>query len=170
MKIRTFFPLITIILYGCAGGPVTTSSSVDNFIIKQNQKVAVVPVKFGSDNDLRLPDAIETQLLSLGLNVVDRSALAQMVYEKGFNFTEIINGQEYFKIGKVIDVDLIIIVNSKYGSSGVADATMKIVNLANGKIVFSTNYYQPSSSNSSYIFFQNIMETAKELCKQIDVQ
>lgn len=170
MKVKIFLFLITLIFYSCAGTPVTNSSSVKNIYIDTNQKVAVVPAKFGGDNDLRLPDAVETQLLNLGANVIDRSALAQMIYEKGFNLTEIVNGQEYFKICEIIDVKLIFIINAKYGTSGVADATMKIVDVSNGKIIFSTNYYQPTPDNSSYVYFQNMMETAKELCKQIIVR
>lgn len=163
--------LIVIGLYACSGKPVTNSSSATGFIINNDQKIAVVPAKFGNnDDDLRLPDAIETRLLNLGLDVIDRSALAQMVYEKGFNFTEIINGQEYFKIGKIINVDLIFIVNAKYGSAGVADATMKVIDLSSGKVVYSTNYYQPTPDNSGYAYFQNIMDTAMEICKQINVR
>lgn len=154
-------------IFSCSGGPGLSSYYNEDINYDINQPTAVMPAKLGNENDLILPDALATELLQMGFNIVERSVVRQMVEEKGLDFTEILNGEEYFKLGTIMDIKSIILVNSKMAGSGIANATVKIVDLKSGKIYFSTSYTQPVPENPTYLRNDNILETAKRIAKEI---
>lgn len=158
---------LAYLIISCSGSPEITSSSKPNKFLNKIDRIAVVPSKIGNPDDLVLPDALETELLNLGLNLVDRTSVRQMVSEKGLDFTEILNGEEYFKLGKIVDIKNIIIVNSRLGTDGVSSASLKVIDLENNEIILSVTYSQPSPNNPTYVHFQNINTTAKEMTKPL---
>lgn len=160
--------IISIILISCSGTPQIVRSKIIKGAIPKDKYFAVVPVKLGNPDDLRLPDAIVTELLGAGIKVIDRTALSQMVNEKGLNLTEIVNGEEYFKIGKLTNVEYIVVITAKFGTAGVADATLKIIDLKQGNILYSATYYQPTPNRAEYVNFDNLIDTAKKLCEGIE--
>ncbi|HEQ98224.1 MAG TPA: hypothetical protein ENO22_02670 [candidate division Zixibacteria bacterium] len=161
------FSMATFTL-SCSGGPGLSSYYNDKMNYDINQPTTVMPAKLGNESDLILPDALATELLKMGFNIVERSVVRQMVEEEGLDFTEILNGEEYFKLGTIVDIESIILVNSKMQGSGIANATVKIVELESGKILFSTSYSQPMPENPTYLRNDNILETAKRIAEEIE--
>lgn len=161
--------LFTFILSGCAGSPEVISSYKPGIIINKEHKIAIVPSKFGGSDDIVLPDALETQFLKNGFNVVERTMIKQMVQERGLDFTEILNGEEYFKLGEITEVRNIVLVNSKFGSSslGISFATMKVIDLDENKIIYSATYTQPAPNNPGYAHFDNLNDTAARLLQSL---
>jgi hypothetical protein len=156
-----------ISLLSCSGGPGLSSYYNEEINYDISQATTVMPAKLGDENDLILPDALSTELLQMGFNIVERSVVKQMVEEKGLDFTEILNGEEYFKLGTIMEIESIILVNSRMAGSGIANATVKIVDLKSGKIFFSTSYSQPVPDNPTYLRNDNILETAKRIAREI---
>ncbi len=126
----------------------------------------MVPAKIGKPDDLVLPDAITTELLGMGLNVIERTTLSQMVEEKGLDLTEILNGEEYFKIGELTDVEKVVIVNSRIVFGDVRNATVRVVDVKTGSIILSTSYAQPSSY-TAFDSHHDVVDTAREISKSI---
>ena len=74
-------------LASCLGSPKVRSNVRPDAQINPNERIAVMPAKFGESTDLVLPDIIATELIGYGFNVVERSVLAQMAREVGLDLT-----------------------------------------------------------------------------------
>lgn len=111
--------------------------------------LAVVPPTGRHPDRLFLPDAIVTELLSNGVNVIDRSVLAERVRDGGEDLDSILESEQYFRLGEVIDLKALVVVNSTMRGSGVGSATCRIVELPSGKILLSNSYEQPGQSDQS---------------------
>ena len=114
-----------------------------------------------------MPDAIATELLGFGLNIVERTTLSQMVRERGLDLTEILNGEEYFKLGEITKVSKVVIVSSRMKGVGVANATVRIVDTKSGAIILSTTYTQPAPNNPIYARHHSLVDTAKQIAESI---
>ena len=71
--------VLSLVMVSCLGGPQLKTHVKPNAGIERTAKIAVVPAKMGRADDLVLPDAVATELLGLGLHVVERSTLSQLV-------------------------------------------------------------------------------------------
>jgi hypothetical protein len=158
---------LTIILISCSGAPKITSYHKEGVYLNKNEKLAVIPSKFGKSQDLVLPDALETEFLRYGFKIVERTAVRQMVQEKGLDLTEILNGEEYFKIGEVTEIQNLVLVNSRMGTDGIASATMKIIDMGTNEVIFSSTYTQPTPDRPEYVNFDNINDTAERMVQSI---
>jgi len=159
--------LITVFLLSCAGAPEITSSHKPGIFLNKTDKISIIPSKIGGSDDIVLPDALETEFLKYGFNVIERTTVRQMVQENGLDFTEILNGEEYLKLGEVTSVRYIVLVNSRISGLGVSSATMKVIDLNDNGIIFSSTYTQPSPDNPNYINFENINDTAERMIKSL---
>jgi len=167
-SIRGVFALMTLFFFvSCAGGPHLTTYHRPNAFINSSSPIAIVPAKMGKPDDLVLPDAIATELLGMGLNVVERTTLSQMINERGLDLTEILNGEEYFKLGEVANIQIIVIVSSTMRGGGVANATCKVVDIRTGAIIISTTYDQPRPDQPIYILHQSLTKTAHVIAETI---
>jgi len=158
---------LTSLLVACAGGPQITTHHRAGAYIEKSSPIAVVPAKIGDPDDLVLPDAITTELLGMGLNVIERTTLSQMVKEKGLDLTEILNGEEYFKIGKLTNIETIVIVNSRMEFGDVKNATLRVVDSKTGSIIVSTSYSQAQPGEPGYLRHHDVIDTAREMAKSI---
>ena len=129
--------------------------------------LVVVPARAGIADDLLLPDAITTELLEMGLNVVERTTLAQRVREQGLDPTEILDREEYFKLGEVAEVSKIAIVNSTMSGGSVASATCRVIDISTGDIVVSTSYDQPAPEDAASPHHQSLTETARTIAEAL---
>ena len=159
--------LVMALLVGCIGGPKVKASRRSNANLKPTDQIAVVPSKIGGEDDLLLPDAIATELMGYGYNVVERTALAQMVKERGFDYTEILNGQEYFKIGASTSVKAVVIVTTRMQGIGVAGATCRVVSTTDGSILMSVSYSQPAPDHSGYARHDSVIDTAQKIAIEL---
>ena len=129
--------------------------------------LVVVPARAGVADDLLLPDAITTELLEMGLNVVERTALAQQVREQGLDPAEILDREEYFKLGEIAEVSKIAIVNSTMSGGSVASATCRVIDISTGDIVVSTSYDQPAPDDPASPPHQSLTETARTIAEAL---
>ena len=158
---------LTSLLVACAGGPQISAHHRAGAYIEKSSPIAIVPAKIGNPDDLVLPDAITTELLGMGLNVIERTTLSQMVKEKGLDLTEILNGEEYFKIGILTNIETIVIVNSRMEFGNVKNATLRVVDSKTGSIIVSTSYSQAQPGNTAYLRHHDVIDTAREMAKSI---
>ena len=157
--------IFVLSITSCAGGPSVSTYKRPNATLSTSNPIAVVPAKFGQPNDLMLPDALATELLMLGFNVVERTVLAQMVNEKGLNLTEILNGEEYFKLGEHVNIQTVVIVNSTIEGVGVANATCRVIDIKTGEMLLSTTYTQPAPNTPIYARHHTLTDTAKAIAE-----
>jgi len=150
-------------LVSCAGNPQLRTYVKPGAVIDRATKIAVVPSKVEGSDDLVLPDAIATELLGLGLNVVEPTTLSQLENERGLDLTEILNGEEHFKRGTLADFSAVIIVNATIMGTGVANASVRVVDIATGDIIMSTSYSQPAPDNAYYAWHDTVLDTAGKL-------
>jgi len=169
-KLRAFVINLSLIflVVSCAGSHQLRTNIKPGASISKSEPIAVVPSRIGSEDALVLPDAISTELIGYGLNVIDRSALAQRAREKGLDLSIIINEQEYFKLGSTTNVSQIVVVTSQlYKNSLVKNATVKVVNTKDGSIIFSSTFQNPAPTNPQYINNLDMMEIAKLFAESI---
>jgi curli biogenesis system outer membrane secretion channel CsgG len=121
----------------------------------------------GATDDMVLPDALATELMARRFRVIERSALRQIVSERGMDLTEILNGEEYFTLGTVADVSTVVIVNPTMVGPAVANASVRVVDVASGDLLLSTTYTQPRADNPRYARHDTILETAAKLAAPI---
>jgi hypothetical protein len=161
--------ILSFVLSYCAGAPKITPSYRNGVYIHSASSILVVPEKIDNRNDLILPDALSTELLNMGLDVIDRTALVQMAKEKGLDFTEIIKGKEYSKIWALAEIKYIAIVNSRFIGSGVSNASVRIVTTKTGSLIFSATYSQPVPEQPMYIHHDTVLKTASRIAMKIKV-
>jgi len=128
--------------------------------------ICVVPAALGNADRLFLPDAVITDLLGVGVSVMERAVLNRMAEEKGDDLAQIIEREEFFKLGYLSNVRAIVVINSKMRGSGIATATCKIVEIPTGKIILSKSYEQPGIDERSPDF-EPLTETSRILCESI---
>ena len=128
--------------------------------------IAVVPPTGRDADRLFLPDAIVTELLGHGVNVVDRSYLTQRVQDGGEDLESILESEQYFRLGKVTELKALIVVNSVRRGSGVGSATCRVVGLPGGEILLSSSYDQPGRTDQSPDF-EPLTRTAHIVAKGI---
>ena len=129
--------------------------------------VSVVPAELGDADRLFLPDAVVTELLGMGVNVMERALLTQKVRDMGDDLGLILAGEQYFKLGSLSEVRAVVVINSRMRGSGVGTATCRIVEIPSGKIVMSTSYDQPGFDERSEDF-ESLTETAKVIAESIN--
>ena len=120
----------------------------------------------GSADRLFLPDAVVTELLSSGIDVLERAALNRMVTDMGEDLAQILEREEYFRLGQLSSVRAIVIFNSKMRGSGISTATCRIVEIPSGKIILSKSYDQPGIDERSP-GFESLTQTARAMCESI---
>ena len=170
LNLRLCFSCFSIIFFiaSCAGSNQFRTNIKPGVSISRSEPIAVVPSRMGTEEALVLPDAIITELLGLGFNVIDRSSLAQRVREKGLDLSIIINEQEYFKLGKSTNINQIVIVTSKLHENYlVKNATVKVIRTKDGSIIFSSTFSNPAPTNPSYINNLDMMEIVKLFAESI---
>ena len=128
--------------------------------------ICVVPAVMGSADRLFLPDAVVTELLSSGIDVLERAALNRMVTDMGEDLAQILEREEYFRLGQLSSVRAIVIFNSKMRGSGISTATCRIVEIPSGKIILSKSYDQPGIDERSP-GFESLTQTARAMCESI---
>lgn len=128
--------------------------------------VAVVPPTGRDADRLFLPDAIVTELLSRDVNVIDRSSLMQRLRDGDEDLQSILETEQYSRLGGVIDLKALIIVNSIMRGAGVGSATCRVVALPSGEILMSTSYEQPGRTDQSPDF-EPLTRTAHHLAEVI---
>jgi len=134
--------------------PAETGDPVGTFVhadapIEPNAPVVVIPTTLRDPDKLFLPDALVTELLGRGANVVDRFKLNQHIEEAGEDLESILTYEQYFRLGTAPDIRALIVVNTLMLGSGVGSATCRVVELPSGKILLSTSYEQPGESETS---------------------
>lgn len=147
------------------GDPVGTLQSPDA-AIEAGAPVAVIPVTLRDPDKLFLPDALVSELLGRGANVVDRFAFNQQVEEAGEDLENVLASEHYFRLGTATDLRALIIVNSLMLGSGVGSATCRVVDLPSGKILLSTSYEQPGETERSPDF-ESLTTTAQVVAQAI---
>ena len=128
--------------------------------------IAVVPTTLKDPDKLFLPDAIVTELIDFGLTLIDRSVLTQKAADAGLDLGKILEGEEYFKLDAVGDIQLIAVINTRMRGNGVGSATCRVVQIPSGQIVLSTSYDQPGSTDTS-ADFEPLSKTARTLARSI---
>ena len=128
--------------------------------------ICVVPAVMGSVDRLFLPDAVVTELLSSGIDVLERAALNRMVTDMGEDLAQILEREEYFRLGHLSSVRAIVIFNSKMRGSAISTATCRIVEIPSGKIILSKSYDQPGVDERSPDF-ESLTQTARAMCESI---
>jgi len=128
--------------------------------------VAVVPPTGRDADRLFLPDAITTELLSHDVNVIDRSSLTRRILDGGEDLQSILESEQYFRLGRIIDLKALIVVNSTMRGSGVGSATCRVVELPSGRILLSASYEQPGRCEQSPDF-EPLTHTAHHLAETI---
>ncbi len=126
-----------------------------------------VSVVLGDADRLFLPDAVVTELLGMGVNVMERALLTQKVRELGEDLGLILAGEQYFKLGSLSEVRAVVVINSRMRGSGVGTATCRIVEIPSGKIVMSTSYDQPGIDERSESF-ETLTATARIIAESIN--
>ena len=129
--------------------------------------VSVVPAELGDADRLFLPDAVVTELLGMGVNVMERALLTQKVRELGEDLGLILAGEQYFKLGSLSEVRAVVVINSRMRGSAVGTATCRIVEIPSGKIVMSTSYDQPGIDERSESF-ETLTATARIIAESIN--
>ena len=150
---------------GEMGDPAGTFRRADA-AIEAGAPVAVIPATLRDPNKLFLPDALVTELLGKGVNVVDRFTLGQQVEEAGEDLESILTGEHYSRLGTAADLGALVIVNSLLLGSGVGSATCRVVELPTGKILLSTSYEQPGETERSPDF-EPLTRTAQVIIEAI---
>ena len=154
-------------LASCFGSPKVRSNVRPDAQINPNERIAVMPAKFGESTDLVLPDIIAMELIGYGFNVVERSVLAQMAREVGLDLTEIVNGQEYFKLGSISELNTVLLVTAQMEGSAVANATARLVRIDDGTIVMSASYSQPAPNRVEYALHDSVIDSGERLAKAV---
>lgn len=170
LNLRTFVACVYLIFLvsSCGGRHQLRTNIKPGASISKSEPIAVVPSRMGSEDALVLPDAISTELIGQGFNVIDRSALAQRAREKGLDLSIIINEQEYYKLGNSTNVNQIVIVTSQlFQNSLVKNATVKVINTKDGSIIFSSTFANLGPTNPMYIFNLDLMKIARLFAESI---
>ncbi|MFH1568697.1 MAG: hypothetical protein ABIL09_11930 [Gemmatimonadota bacterium] len=128
--------------------------------------VAVVPATLRDADKLFLPDAMVTELLGRGLNIIDRSALLQRARAGGEDLGSILDTEQYCRLAKFAEVRALVVVNTRMRGSGVGSATCRVVELPSGKILMSTTYEQPGPNERSPEF-EPLTRTAHVLAEAV---
>jgi hypothetical protein len=118
----------------------------------------------GKPDETFLVDALATELLGLGLNVLDRAALLQMVRDQELDPAQMLANEEYIQIGKIAAITTVVIVNSMMHEGSVANATCKVIDLSTGAIIASTSYDRQAPNAPPH---QSITETARAMAATI---
>ena len=126
--------------------------------------LVVLPASMGNPENLLLPDAITTELLAAGLNVVERTTLFQQARDQQLDPVEILAREEYHRLGEVASIGTVVVINSTVAGGGVAQATCKAIDIATGTIVASTSYDQQEAGGSVP---QSLTQTARSLAATI---
>jgi hypothetical protein len=117
--------------------------------------------------DMTFVDILSTQLLGKGVNLMDRSTLQGMLKEKGFNWNDIMTGQQYFQIGSASPVKTIIIVNAQMVGQMVARATCRVLDATSGTVLMSMNVTNPVPYQPIYIGNKSTSKIAQEWADEI---
>lgn len=161
---------LLLILISCSGRPMVNTSVNKNVNFNRSSRMAIVPGA-ASSFGLLLPDALLTEFLGLGFNIVERNEIAKLLREQNLSLSGILENQDYSKIGKIANIETLIIVVSKENSNGaVASASIKVINVTNGYVIISSTYSQPAPDNPAYVNHQNINQTAKTISKSIETK
>jgi len=156
------YAFIPFLIYSCSGGHKLSSYNKPGAKISKSDQIAVVPVNMGLEDSVVLPDAISTELVGFGFNVIDRSALTQRARDKGLDLSIIINEAEYYKLGYSTNVNQLVIVNSQlHQNTLVKNATVKVINAKDGSIIFSSTFQNPAPTSPAYIRNLDMIEIAK---------
>ena len=159
--------LIALVISSCSGTPQLKTYYRQHHVIDASIPIAVVPAKIGGTNNLMLPDAIATELLGMGYNVVERTTVSQMVDKRGLDFSTILNNEEYMRLGQITKTRTIVIVNSTMKGQAVANATARVIDTTTGKILWSGTYTQPQPHNPMYVADDTLIDTARKIADSI---
>ena len=130
------------------------------------RSIAVLPADLGNADKLFLPDAVVSELLGMGAEVLERSLLSQKLQEQGEQLADIIDREEYVKLSSVRDLKAVVVVNSLMQTGGVASATYRVLELPSGAITLSSTYEQPGAHERSEDFHK-LTQTARVLAESI---
>ena len=130
------------------------------------RSIAVLPADLGNADKLFLPDAVVSELLGMGAEVLERSLLSQKLQEQGEQLADIIEREEYFRLGSVGALKAVVVVNTLMQGAGVASATFRVVEIPSGSIILSSTYEQPGTHERSPDFHK-LTQTARVVAESI---
>ena len=133
----SIIPLLAIIVIGFAGcaGPQLRGVIIHE-VRGTNPKMAIA-----SKNTLA--DAIGTELLLRGFEVIERSKLINVLSEQVLRQSGVLEDDKLIQAGKILNIDALIFVSSwwsPYHYGKVESAVLRIVNVQSGKVIGSFNY------------------------------
>jgi len=89
--------------------------------------IAILPPTVGDSDKSFLPDTVTTELLALGVQVVDRSTVNQRLAESGMDLRHVLAPEEYYRLHELAGVDAVAIINSRMMGSGIGTATCRLI-------------------------------------------
>ena len=157
-------------LYGCSGSAETSIFRKPRSNIDIASPAVVLSDKTGMLQDMTFADILSTELLGRGVNLMDRSTLQGMLNDKGYDWNQIISGQQYFKIGTASPVKTLIIVNAEMAGQIVSKATCRVLDATSGTMLLSMNITNPAPYNNMYLGNRSTSSIAKQWADEIAKQ
>ena len=139
-KILILFLLVSFT--GCATSPYITTNAVKSIDIKKYSRIAIIP--FGEDVlNLRnsVSEALITEFLGMGFDVVERSQLNAVLKELKLNTSGAITVDDAKEIKKLLNIDAMlvgsVVMKSPYS---VYTISLRFIDISSGEILWSSTY------------------------------
>lgn len=153
---------LLVALVGCGGTSDSSLYKKQGSHIDLTEPTVVISDQTGMLRDMTFPDILSTELLSRGVNLMDRSTLEGLLKEKGLSWDQVISGQQYLEIGASSPVKTIIIVNAQMVGKMVSTATCRVLDSQTGELLMSMNVTNPQPYSVIYLGNKSTSKIAKE--------
>jgi len=134
------------LLVGCASVQTTKNSSSNIKVTK----IAITPFS-GSDQELNmaLADALGTELMGMGYDLIERGQLEQVLAEQKLSWTGVMPTSTAIKLGEILNVDALLVGSVMPYEPGAKEISMKgqvlsanvrLIDTHTGRVAASTSF------------------------------
>jgi curli biogenesis system outer membrane secretion channel CsgG len=132
----------------------------------------------GNDEDLgtNVADALGTELLGMGFDLVERTQIEEILREQKFQLTGAVTPEKAKKIGQLAEIDGIItgsvspFLGSGFvwgGDGQIANANIRLIDTESGQIAFSSSYKNGEINATFQRFNRSISVIAKSIANSL---
>lgn len=167
---------VIAILASCAPATVSTRRN-EKYDLSRIKRVTVFPFS-SNDADLgtNLADALGTELLGMGYDLIERNQIEEILREQKFELTGVVTPEKAKKIGQLAEVDGIITGNVTpflgsgfvWGGEGsIAGANVRLIDTESGQIAFSSSYKNGEINATFQRFNRSVSVIAKSIAASL---
>jgi len=125
-----------------------------------DKKISILPSEEFNKNEVSLADALTTAFMETHFKIIERSQIFRILEEHRLSFTGILEKENLDLIGKVANIDAIVIcskslfpVRNMYGTiiGQNANVNLRMVDIKTGSIIMTVSGMQPYNWSDSFI-------------------